>query len=193
MKAVIVGVVAVAGLDPVSARADEASGRRRRQRRARLRGSPRQADDGMDPGGAEGHRVRSGAAAARRKAGSQRTVGRRRIEREHRARRRPQGRAAAAAVGEGASRLPQGRGRALPVLHADGRPARQPVSLANRAVVHGERPDPLLHPARERRGRRLPPDLHGRAQASRGSDSNLVRPLDRALGRRHAGDRHGRL
>ena len=103
------------------------------------------------------------------------------------------GRTAAAAVGQEAARQPPGGRRALSVLHADGRAARQPVPVELHPVGHVEGAGHHLCRPRERRRRSHPPHLHGRPEASRRSDPVVVRPFDRAMGKGHAGDRHDRL
>ena len=76
------------------------------------------------------------------------------------------GRAAAAAVGEGAARFAEGAGRTVHDLPADERAAHEPVSVEVRDDLHFERADAHLRAARARRLGRAPGGLHGRPQAS---------------------------
>ena len=70
--------------------------------------------------------------------------------------------------------------RPAPVVHADGRAAIDAVSVPVRPELHAQEADAHVHRARGEHSQ-LPPDLHGRPQASRRARSDLVRPFDRLV------------
>ena len=103
--------------------------------------------------------------------------------------------AAAAAEGEGdhgRSRDARDR-RPAPVVHADGRAALDAVSVPLRAELHAQGADPHVHRPRGEHPQ-LPPDLHGRPEASARARSDLVRALDRVVRQQgHPRHRHRRV